>query len=235
MQIAHFVGLLLALAWQLSGNTERQAPEVTAADVKKYVGRDVTICGRVVTYDCEQSSGSLLLDLDTPIWASGVTVSVGRQYWTESSGQLIPNRYLFGRVCARGTVMRAARRYRVAIHARDQPQLISGPAITSNAFAPGAIQSCAEGVTPPVLLREVKPSYTREAMRHRQEGKVYLEALVLPDGSVGDIRVLYALEPDYGLTQQAVGAVKQWRFRAGAFGGRSAPVVITATESFVLR
>ena len=193
MEIAQIIGLLLAVAVQLASTTEAQVPQLTAAEVKSHVGQEVTICGRVVTYDCEQSSGSLLLDLDSPSWASGVTVVVGRQYWDDRGGQQLTNRYLFSQVCARGTVNRATRRYRVVIAGAAKARLTGGFSSPSHAFAPDAAQSCADGVTPPVLVQEVKPSYTREALRHKQEGKVYLEAVVLPDGSVGDVRAVYCL------------------------------------------
>jgi outer membrane biosynthesis protein TonB len=72
-------------------------------------------------------------------------------------------------------------------------------------------------------------------MDHRQEDRVYIEAVVLPDGSVEDIRAVYGLEPDYGLTQQAIRAVMRWRFRLGTLRGNAEPVVITVVMSFTLR
>jgi TonB family protein len=219
--------------WSIVGPIEPQVPSVTAATVKKHVGQEVTVCGRVVTYDCDVPSGSMVLDLESPNWENGVSVEVGRPYWTDSSGQDFSNRYLFGRVCARGRVSRADRRHRVVVHDRDQPRVLTGSGVSP--WPPDAMLICAEGVRPPVLVREVKPTYTREAMRHKLQGKVYLEALVLPDGSVGDVRLVYGLEPDDGLNQQAASALKQWRFRAGSLGGRPVPVVVTVELSFTLR
>ena len=230
MEIIRIIGLASVVL--ITRVPRTQAPQVSESEVKKHLGREVTICGRVVTYDCDLSSRSLLLDLDSPNGASGVSVAVNRQYWSDIGGQQLTNRYLFADVCASGKVEKAGRRYRVVVHSLPS---VSGSATNASEFAPTAIQSCAEGVTPPVLVREIKPDYTREAMDHRQEGRVYIEAVVLPDGSVGDIRAVYGLEPDYGLTQQAIRSVARWRFRPGTLRGNAVPVVITVEMSFTLR
>lgn len=229
------VATLIASFVQPYATGQSQTPQVSAGDAKSHVGQQVTICGRVVTYDCEQSSGSLLLDLDSPNWAAGISVAIGRESWIDFGGEQLVDRFISARVCATGTVERARRRYRLVVRHPSQLQSLSGSANQSAVFAPGAVQSCREGVTPPILIREVKPSYTRDAMSYRIEGRVYLEAVVLADGSVGEVRALYGLEPDYGLNQRAIDAVKQWRFRPGAKDGRSVPTIITAELSFVLR
>ena len=54
----------------------------------------------------------------------------------------------------------------------------------SETYRPG------QGVTAPVLLRETKPNYTAEAMRARIQGIVTLECVVMPDGSVQEVRGL---------------------------------------------
>jgi TonB family protein len=233
LEIIRIIGLASVVL--ITRVPQTQPPQVSGSEVKKHLGRDVTICGRVVTYDCELSSRSLLLDLNSPNWASGVSVAINREYWGDIGGHQLTNRYLFADVCASGKVEKAGRRYRVIVRGSDQLPSINGRATEASGFAPTAIQSCAEGVTPPSLVSEVKPDYTREAMDHRQEGRVYIEAVVLPDGSVGDIRALYALKPDYGLTQQAIRAVMRWRFRAGTLRGIAEPVVITVVMSFALR
>ena len=45
------------------------------------------------------------------------------------------------------------------------------------------------GVRAPALLRIVQPKYTGQAMRAKVQGTVELEAVVLPNGSVGEIRI----------------------------------------------
>jgi protein TonB len=90
-------------------------------------------------------------------------------------------------------------------------------------------------VTTPVLLRQVKPSYTTDAMRAKVQGAVLLECLVRPDGSVGDVRVLRSLDSKFGLDEEAMKAAKQWRFRPGLRLGEPVPVLITIQLDFTLR
>jgi protein TonB len=91
------------------------------------------------------------------------------------------------------------------------------------------------GVTPPILIKEVKPRYTSQAMRARIEGTATVEVVVLPDGSVGSVRVVRSLDAVFGLDQEAVDAVKLWRFNPGKFGGRPVPVVVDIELTFTLR
>ncbi|MGQ0732948.1 MAG: energy transducer TonB [Acidobacteriota bacterium] len=97
------------------------------------------------------------------------------------------------------------------------------------AYRPGS------GVTNPVLLREVKPQYTSDAMRAKVQGAVWLECIVLPDGAVGDVKVIRSLDPTFGLDQEAIKAARQWKFRPGTRLGEPVPVIITIELTFTLR
>ena len=97
------------------------------------------------------------------------------------------------------------------------------------AYRPGA------GITLPVVLREVKPAYTADAMRAKVQGSVWLECIVLPDGSVGEVRVTRSLDPIFCLDQEAIKAAKMWRFRPGMRQGDPVPVIITIELTFTLR
>lgn len=92
-----------------------------------------------------------------------------------------------------------------------------------------------QGVSAPVLLRETKPNYTAEAMRARIQGIVTLECVVMTDGSVGDVRVTRSLDLQFGLDQQAVDALRQWRFRPGMKDGAPVPVLVTVEMSYTLK
>jgi len=85
------------------------------------------------------------------------------------------------------------------------------------------------------VIKEVKPNYTGEAMRARIQGLVTMEAVVMPDGSVGDIRVTRSLDQQFGLDKEAIKTVKQWRFRPGLRLGQPVPVLIVIEMSFTLR
>jgi periplasmic protein TonB len=105
----------------------------------------------------------------------------------------------------------------------------SGGGTGGGAFRPG------NGVTLPVVLREVKPQYTAEAMRAKVQGTVWLECVVLPDGSVGPVEVVKSLDQSFGLDQEAVKAAKQWRFRPGTRLGEPVAVLVTIELTFTLR
>ena len=70
-------------------------------------------------------------------------------------------------------------------------------------------------MTWPRLVQEVKPNYTPDAMRAQVEGMVELEILVLADGSVGRVNIVRSLDARFGLDQEAVNAVRRWRFDPG--------------------
>lgn len=91
------------------------------------------------------------------------------------------------------------------------------------------------GVTTPVVIQQVKPQYTADAMRAKAQGSVWLECVVLPDGSVGDVRVTRSLDRQFGLDQEAIAAAKQWRFKPGMANGEPVAVAISIELTFTLR
>lgn len=91
------------------------------------------------------------------------------------------------------------------------------------------------GALPPRLILQVRPNYTAEAMRARLQGIVGLEATVLPNGTVGDIRIVRSLDRTFGLDAEAIKAVRQWRFAPGTRGGRPTPMTVSIELSFTLR
>ena len=95
-------------------------------------------------------------------------------------------------------------------------------------FQPGG------GVLPPRVLHQVRPSYTADAMRARLGGVVRLECVVLPDGSVGRVRVAQSLDSAFGLDQEAIKAARQWRFAPGTRFGQPVPVLVFIDLEFVL-
>jgi TonB family protein len=101
----------------------------------------------------------------------------------------------------------------------------------------GGVYDIGNGVTSPVLVREVKPNYTGEAMRAKLQGIVEMEAVVMPDGTVDpkSIRITRSLDANLGLDQQAIIAVKQWRFRPGLYKGQPVPVRVNVELTFTLR
>ena len=101
--------------------------------------------------------------------------------------------------------------------------------------AGGGVYRPGNGVEIPRLLREVTPKYTAEAMRAKVQGIVLVEAVVLPDGSVGDVTIVRSLDRNFGLDDEAIKAAKQWRFQPGMRFGEPVAVLVTIELSFTLR
>jgi TonB family protein len=75
--------------------------------------------------------------------------------------------------------------------------------------SPLAVQRTQEVRRYPVCLECPEPRLTREARARRIKGFVALEATISEHGAVQQITVMKGL--DYGLTQQAIEAVRRWR------------------------
>ena len=97
------------------------------------------------------------------------------------------------------------------------------------AYRPG------NGVETPKLLTEVKPQYTAQAMRAKIQGTVLLECVVLPDGTVSNIKVVRSLDSAFGLDQEAIKALRNWRFAPGTRMGQNVAVLVTVELTFSLR
>ena len=99
----------------------------------------------------------------------------------------------------------------------------------------GGVYRPGNGVTAPRILYQEKLTYTGEAMRARIQGTVLVACIVQPNGSVTDARVVRSLDPVFGLDQEALRAVRLWRFAPGKRFGESVPVEITVELTFALR
>jgi len=99
----------------------------------------------------------------------------------------------------------------------------------------GGVYRPGNGVDLPRVLREVRPNYTADAMRAKVQGTVLIEAVVLPDGTVGQVQVVRSLDTVFGLDQEAIKAAKQWRFAPGTRFGQPVSVLVTIELTFTLR
>ncbi|MGH9463844.1 MAG: energy transducer TonB [Vicinamibacteria bacterium] len=88
------------------------------------------------------------------------------------------------------------------------------------------------GIVPPALLRQVRPSYTDEALARKIQGTVVLEVVILKTGEVGPVRILRSL--DRGLDMKAIEAVRQWQFKPGMFRSQAVDVIAEITVDFAL-
>ena len=133
------------------------------------------------------------------------------------------------------------RRAVAAVEARDGtgsgigPGSGSGLGPGSGGGTGGGFYRPGNGVLMPTVLNEVKPSYTADAMRQKIQGVVMVEAVVMPDGGVGQVTVVRSLDPTFGLDQEAIKAVRRWRFRPGTRFGQPVPVLVEIELTFTLR
>jgi protein TonB len=91
-----------------------------------------------------------------------------------------------------------------------------------------------DGVKSPVLIKEVKPNYTEGAKARGVHGSVEMLAIVTADGTVDDqVRVTKSLDPD--LDEQAIIAIRQWRFRPGTKDDKPVDVEVNIEMTFTLK
>jgi TonB family protein len=113
----------------------------------------------------------------------------------------------------------------------EPPRLLPDPAAQSNVNSvmdmkevlspkvtlPEPPPQLSQGVSGGQLLSSALPDYPSAARRLRLEGEVVLEATVMEDGTVGDIKVIKGSPV---LAQAAVDAVKHWRYQPYQLNGQ---------------
>jgi len=113
-----------------------------------------------------------------------------------------------------------------------------------NGDGPGAINGsgggCCDGpyragggVTAPTVLYRVEPEYSEEARKARYQGTVVLEALIRKDGSVDVVQLVRRL--GFGLDENAIRALKEWRFRPAMKNGIPVDFTLNVEVRFNLR
>ncbi|HEX2465965.1 MAG TPA: TonB family protein [Thermoanaerobaculia bacterium] len=111
---------------------------------------------------------------------------------------------------------------------------IPGGTVGSDGVAgEGVIHHVRGDVVKPVILERVQPTYTEIARRARIQGIVIVETIIDTQGRVTDARVLKPLP--MGLSESAVDAVKQWRFKPATLDQRPVSVYFTLTVKFELQ
>jgi protein TonB len=112
-----------------------------------------------------------------------------------------------------------------------------GPGLNDgrNGGTGGDVYQAGNGTVGPQLIRDIKPIYTPEAMRARVQGLVIVQAIVLADGSVGPAKIMRSLDATFGLDEEALRTVRQWRFLPGTRGGKPVAVLVEIEMMFTLR
>ncbi len=97
-----------------------------------------------------------------------------------------------------------------------------------------AAASTEEKGAQPVLLQKVDPKYPADAKTEKVQGTVKVQATVDAQGNV--IEATASESPDPRLSQAAVDAVKQWKFKpARTDAGKPVKVKTTITVNFRLK
>lgn len=86
--------------------------------------------------------------------------------------------------------------------------------------------------TAPKVIFSPDPEYSEKARKKKAHGTVILETTVGTDGHTHDIRVVKPLE--YGLSEQAVKALRNWKFEPGMLDGQPVPVLLQIEMDFRL-
>lgn len=91
------------------------------------------------------------------------------------------------------------------------------------------------GVTAPVPLATPRPQYTAAARRAKIQGTVRVRCVVRPDGACSNVAVVRSLDKTFGLDEQAVHAIGEWRFRPALLEGKPVPTRVMFDFTFALR
>jgi protein TonB len=100
----------------------------------------------------------------------------------------------------------------------------TGGGIGGGAYRPGS------GITPPVLVRQIQPGFTEEALARKIQGEVIVEVIILKDGTVRPVRVLRGLSAD--LNQKALEAAAQWKFIPAKLKGQPVDLIAEIVVDF---
>lgn len=104
----------------------------------------------------------------------------------------------------------------------------TGGGFGGGAYRPGS------GADNPVLIKQVDPKYTPEAMRAKIQGIVELEAVVGVNGQITEVRIHKSLDRGFGLDEEAMKVARQWLFRPARFQGQPVPMVVIIQMEFRL-
>ena len=96
--------------------------------------------------------------------------------------------------------------------------MVAALSVSAAGFQEGPVYQVGdEGVTPPRVIREVRPSYSPEAMRKKIQGEVVLKTIVNQKGEPTEIRIVQSLEES--LDKEAAKALAKWLFDPGRRNG----------------
>lgn len=205
--------------------------------VQRYTdGQEVRVCGPVVMVRANSST----CETTVRVSSAGEEFDVFIPSALQKQMTADPQRLRGGEACFTGKVRLPGnttlpgnltiqgQTFRMTAASAEVTAMPSGPA-----FGEGAVLPCGGAVTLPRVVSETKPQYTSTAMRAGVQGTVEMEVVIGIDGNVSDARVFGPLDPE--LDEQALKAVKEWKFVPGTVNGTPAAVLVNIEMTFTLR
>ena len=116
-------------------------------------------------------------------------------------------------------------------HGNQNPQAQLPAKAQSPAQSSGVYKS-GPGISPPKVTYSPDPQYSRQARSAGREGICVLSLIVDPQGSPKNIEIARPL--GFGLDEQAVSAVEQWKFNPARRGGQPVKVYANVAIQFHL-
>jgi TonB family protein len=90
-----------------------------------------------------------------------------------------------------------------------------------------------DGVSLPRVTKQVYVHYTSRTMREKVQGTIKLKCVVSSEGTTRNVEIVSRLDEE--LDDNAVAALKQWKFEPGQREGKPVAVRITVDMTFTLR
>jgi TonB family protein len=98
--------------------------------------------------------------------------------------------------------------------------------------SPAAGQAGEPGIKPPRVIHQVSAEYTEEAKQARISGEVVLEIDIDDKGNVERARITRSL--DNGLDENAMAAVRKWKFKPATRDGEPVAATVSISVKFAL-
>lgn len=133
-----------------------------------------------------------------------------------------------------------------AAASKEEPAVLEPPVLGAGQAAPAITgvlssqqplmptlsqQRVSKGISGGQLIHRVPPEYPSQAKSLRMEGKVVLNAVVLENGRVGDLKLV---QGDPVFVASAMDAVKRWRYKPFVLDGKAVKSPMTITLDFKL-
>ena len=229
------LGSLLCGAWPTRAIAQETAPYKPGGSVS--APRVLTDVKPKYTADALRNKISGKVMLECVVRADGmpsdirVTQSLDRELDAEAIKALEQWRFRPGEKDGKAVNVKVDIEMTFTLRAKDTAA--AEPPIPAEAPAPDVIYKPGNGVSAPVLVKDVKPFYPPAAMTARVQGAVTLQCVVLKDGSVGDVRVTRSLDPD--IDREASETLKKWTFKPGMKDGQPVAVQVEVEMTFTLK